>query len=119
VIRTETIDRAIDIIVAQCEPDQVFVVGSHATGNPKRTSDLDLLIVQPSTEAKRKREARVEHLAEAARIVVPGGRVVVSELAGGPRSCEAIAAALAARGCPDARARPRGPFVDVEALRAT
>ncbi len=27
-IRPQTIDRAIDIIVAQCEPEQIFVIGS-------------------------------------------------------------------------------------------
>jgi predicted nucleotidyltransferase len=61
-IRPQTIDRAIDIIVAQCEPEQIFVIGSYATGTAKRTSDLDLLIVQASTEAKRKRDERVEFL---------------------------------------------------------
>jgi len=62
VIRPETIERAIDVIVAQCAPDQVFVIGSYATGTAKRTSDLDLLIVQESAETKRKRDQRVEQL---------------------------------------------------------
>lgn len=61
-IRPETIDRAIEIIIAQCEPEQIFVIGSYATGTAKRTSDLDLLIVQASTESKRQRDERVELL---------------------------------------------------------
>jgi predicted nucleotidyltransferase len=62
VIRPETIDRAIDVIVAQCAPEQVFLIGSHATGTARPTSDLDLLIVQESTETKHKRDQRVEQL---------------------------------------------------------
>ena len=58
-IRPETIHRAIDIIVAQCEPEQIFVIGSYATGTAKRTSDLDLLIVQASADDKRRRDGRV------------------------------------------------------------
>jgi predicted nucleotidyltransferase len=61
-IRWETIDRAIDVVVAQCAPEQVFVIGSYATGTAKRTSDLDLLIVAESTESKQRRDERVEHL---------------------------------------------------------
>lgn len=61
-IRPQTIDRAIDVIVAQCDPEQIFVIGSYATGTAKRTSDLDLLIIQASTEAKRKRDERVKFL---------------------------------------------------------
>ena len=56
-----------------------------------------------------------DSLAEAVRVVAPGGRIVVTELAGGPRSIEAVTAVLAARGCARARVYERGPFVDVEA----
>ena len=38
------------------------MIGSYATGTAKRTSDLDLLIVQASTKAKRKRDDLVEFL---------------------------------------------------------
>lgn len=61
-IRRETIERAIDIIVAQLAPEQVFVIGSYATGTAKPTSDLDLLIVAESTESKVRRDQRVEQM---------------------------------------------------------
>lgn len=289
-IGQELIDRAVDMVVAQCAPEKVFVIGSYATGTAKRNSDLDLLVVAESTESKQRRDDRLaqslarlvipidinvytpaefeeelrqpmgfartatqlqgklvysselgdfaalhrqwdgepsaarhvrlqaapsewqlyeaqytraarawreppwafaaavagaepgarvadlgcgvcalttalgrelaafdhvaadgraiaadlaalpvadasfdiavlsialvgtnwaDSLAEAARIVAPGGRVVISELAGGPRSGEAIVATLAQRNCPGARTRSRGPFVDVEAVRAS
>lgn len=61
-IRCETIDRAIGIIIAQLEPEQVFVIGSYASGTAKTTSDLDLLIVARSTESKLRRDQRVEQM---------------------------------------------------------
>ena len=61
-IRPEIIDRAIDMVVAQCAPEHVFVIGSYATGTAKRTSDLDLLIVAESAEPKQRRDDRVRHL---------------------------------------------------------
>jgi len=61
-IRPETIDRAIDIIVAQCEAEEIFVIGSYATGTATKTSDLDLLVVQASAEVRHKREERVAFL---------------------------------------------------------
>jgi len=62
VIRRELIERAVDLIVAQCDPEQVFVVGSYATGTATASSDLDLLVVQHSQEARDKRRARIERL---------------------------------------------------------
>lgn len=61
-IRPALLQRAIAIIVAQCDPEQVYVIGSYAAGTAKRTSDLDLLVVMCSTEPKWAREARVELL---------------------------------------------------------
>ncbi len=61
-IGRETIERAIDIIVAQCDPEQVFVIGSYAAGVAKRSSDLDLIVVQRSPDPKRARERRLELL---------------------------------------------------------
>lgn len=61
-MRPQLIERAIDIVVAQCQPERIYVVGSQATGTARRKSDLDLLIVQESTQDKPTRERRVELL---------------------------------------------------------
>lgn len=68
-IRQELIDRAVDVVVAQCAPEQVFVIGSYATGTAKRSSDLDLLVVAESTEAKQRRDERLAQ--SLARLVIP------------------------------------------------
>jgi ubiquinone/menaquinone biosynthesis C-methylase UbiE len=59
-----------------------------------------------------------DSLTEAARVVAPGGHVVVTELANGPRSPEAIAAVLAGCGWTGLRFLDRDPFIDIEAQRA-
>ena len=61
-VRRETIARAIDMIIAQLDPEQVFVIGSYASGTAKASSDLDLLIVAASTESKLRRDQRVQQL---------------------------------------------------------
>jgi predicted nucleotidyltransferase len=62
VIQPRTLELALDTIVAQCAPEQIFLIGSYATGTAKASSDLDLIIVQHSTEAKQTRDLRVEQL---------------------------------------------------------
>jgi len=62
VIGQHVIDRAIDVVVAQCSPEQIFLIGSYASGTARRSSDLDLLIVQESRERKPRRDQRVEQL---------------------------------------------------------
>lgn len=61
-IAPRMIERALDTIVAQCDPEQIFLIGSHATGTAKAGSDLDLIIVQHSAEDKHARDQRIEQL---------------------------------------------------------
>jgi hypothetical protein len=58
-----------------------------------------------------------DYLAEAARIVTPGGHVVITEFVAGPRSAEAVAAVLTERGLRNAAVRSRGPFIDIDARK--
>jgi predicted nucleotidyltransferase len=68
-ISPHLIDRALALIVTHCDPELVYVFGSHATGTAKPSSDLDLLIVQRSNDAKARREREVEQLL--ARLLIP------------------------------------------------
>ena len=61
-IRPHTIDRAIEVVISQCEPELVYVIGSYATGTATRTSDLDLLVVAESSEPKHRRDDHLRHL---------------------------------------------------------
>src|SRR2546429_9032687 len=52
----------IRVLVTQFQPDEVILFGSYAYGNPRRDSDIDLLIIKelqdaPCREASRIREA--------------------------------------------------------------
>lgn len=80
-IRPETIERAIEVVIAQCAPEQVYVIGSYAVGTAKRTSDLDLLIVAESDECKPRRDERVEHLLAPLMIPVDVNVYTPAELA--------------------------------------
>jgi len=39
------VSRMVEVIVGACDPEQIILFGSRATGNPKSCSDVDLLIV--------------------------------------------------------------------------
>jgi predicted nucleotidyltransferase len=53
------IDRAVDLIVAHCAPDEVFVVGSYSTGTATDASDLDLLVIQDTHVTKQRRDGEL------------------------------------------------------------
>lgn len=61
-IAPANIDRAVDLIVAHCAPDAVFVVGSYSTGTATDQSDLDLLVIQDTDVEKSRRDAQLELL---------------------------------------------------------
>ena len=51
-------DETVQPLVHALQPEQVHLFGSHASGNPDRDSDLDLLVVVPETDASRRELAR-------------------------------------------------------------
>ena len=46
-------------LVAEFQPTQIFLFGSHAWGQPTEDSDVDLLVIVPSSE-KTPRERRLQ-----------------------------------------------------------
>jgi predicted nucleotidyltransferase len=117
VIRPELIQRAIDVIVAQCDPEEVYVIGSYATGTAKPTSDLDLLIVQQSTEPKRARELRIELLLAPLLIPVDVNVYTPAEIADERRDPLSFARTVTERQGKLVYSRALGRLVEIEARR--
>lgn len=61
-VSDETIDRVVRTIVQGCNPDQIILFGSHATGRPTPGSDLDLLVVMPSSLPRHQRALAIRML---------------------------------------------------------
>ena len=45
------LDKAIDRLKAEFQPDEIFLYGSHAWGTPHDNSDVDLLVIVPDSGA--------------------------------------------------------------------
>ena len=48
-------------LVAEFQPDQIWLYGSHAWGNPHEDSDVDLLVVLPHSEETPIRRSQRAH----------------------------------------------------------
>ena len=48
-------------LVAEFQPDQIWLFGSHAWGNPHEDSDVDLLVVVPHSDETPIRRAQRAH----------------------------------------------------------
>jgi predicted nucleotidyltransferase len=55
------LDEVVRRLVAEFDPDQVILFGSHAWGEPHEESDLDLLVVAPESDERPTRRATRAH----------------------------------------------------------
>ena len=55
------LDKAIDRLKAEFQPDEIFLYGSHAWGTPHDNSDVDLLVIVPDSEEAPIRRAQRAH----------------------------------------------------------
>jgi len=53
------IQRMVELIVAQFQPEKVILFGSHARGDGTADSDVDLLIVMPVEGSKRAKQLEI------------------------------------------------------------
>ncbi|HEX6100519.1 MAG TPA: methyltransferase domain-containing protein [Thermoanaerobaculia bacterium] len=58
----EKIDEVIRLIVANYDPDEIMLFGSHARGNPSDRSDVDMLILKETDEPFPRRVRTLQHL---------------------------------------------------------
>lgn len=59
-ISKEQITELVDKIVAEYEPEKIFLFGSYADGNADSDSDIDLLIIKDSPEPRTNRIAELK-----------------------------------------------------------
>jgi predicted nucleotidyltransferase len=55
------LDKAIDRLKAEFQPDEIFLYGSHAWGTPHDNSDVDLLVIVADSEEPPIRRAQRAH----------------------------------------------------------
>ena len=52
------IDTAVERLVAEFQPEQIWLLGSYAWGEPRAESDLDLVVVVPASDESYLRRAQ-------------------------------------------------------------
>ncbi len=57
----DLLETATQRLVAEFQPDQIWLFGSHAWGNPHADSDVDLLVVVPHSDETPIRRAQRAH----------------------------------------------------------
>ncbi len=62
------LERVVDALVANYQPERIVLFGSYAYGEPKATSDIDLLILKETDKSFSKRWAEVSELVADGRI---------------------------------------------------
>jgi predicted nucleotidyltransferase len=60
---TTTLDRIVKRLVTRFKPDQIILFGSHARGSADADSDIDLLVVMPLVNRKRRQTTLAMQLA--------------------------------------------------------
>jgi predicted nucleotidyltransferase len=67
-IAQKTIDRMVEVIVREATPDTVILFGSHARGDARSDSDVDLMVIEAEPfSAQRSRRAEYSRLSYALR----------------------------------------------------
>ena len=46
------LETAVERLRAECQPEEIYLFGSHAWGTPTEDSDLDLMVIVPSSDER-------------------------------------------------------------------
>lgn len=60
-LRQDLVDELIDRLVAEFQPEQLWLFGSHAWGSPDENSDIDVLVVVRESDESPVRRAQRAH----------------------------------------------------------
>src|SRR5690554_2901430 len=58
-ITQDQINNVVDIIIKNVKPDKIILFGSYAYGEPHKDSDLDMLIIKDTDDARNKRAREI------------------------------------------------------------
>lgn len=61
-LSNKLLQEIVDKIVEHSHPEKIILFGSYAWGNPKKSSDLDLLVVKNSSLPRHKRSIEIRRL---------------------------------------------------------
>jgi uncharacterized protein len=85
VIGEREVERVVEMVVALCRPDEIYVFGSYAKGTLHEGSDLDVIVIKPSSLPRHRRgrevEAMLAHLAFSVDVLFFTPRELQQELA--------------------------------------
>ena len=64
------IDQAVALLVEAARPERIVLFGSHARGDAREDSDLDLLVIEPQVEDRAREMVRLRRALRPLRIPV-------------------------------------------------
>ena len=64
---SKTVRKIVDRLIQSYHPDKIILFGSHAYGQPRTDSDLDLLVIKDTAEAPQDRRTKVQQVIKTAR----------------------------------------------------
>jgi len=69
-ISQQTINQAVQLLIAAAHPVKIILFGSHARGEASEDSDLDFLVILPALDSKHQEMVRLRRVLRPLRIPV-------------------------------------------------
>src|SRR5271166_592762 len=75
-VTRETIDAAVRILAEAARPARIVLFGSHARGDAREDSDVDLLVIEPQVEDRAREMVRLRRPRRHSCVLGGGGRAL-------------------------------------------